>query len=240
MQSTSSGQFGWCNVSERPASVLAASSTPAGDAEPDPFLRTIGTPASERVKAAAVDLFANFGFLATTVRDITAACGLTSAAFYNHFESKEGLLYAVISETDAVIDGRLKALQLDGVDAAEALDAHVRVVVTFGVTYPKRMLVAYREFGFLHGESLATVVRNRRNVRTDVEKILSMDKRSFGLLGPDAPCATAATETRLLANAIMHLGVQAAEWYRPDGVYSASDVADIYCRLAARMANLTH
>ena len=57
------------------------------------------TPAAERVLLAGIDLFFESGFLATTIRDVTSRCGLTPAAFYNHFESKESLLATIVYVT---------------------------------------------------------------------------------------------------------------------------------------------
>ncbi|NGY70097.1 TetR/AcrR family transcriptional regulator [Bacillus megaterium] len=44
----------------------------------------------------ATDLFAEKGVQATSIRDITEACGLTKGAFYNHYSSKEELLTKII------------------------------------------------------------------------------------------------------------------------------------------------
>lgn len=49
----------------------------------------------ELVDAAAV-LFFEQGFSQTTTREITSACGLTPGALYNHFASKEELLWVIV------------------------------------------------------------------------------------------------------------------------------------------------
>ena len=43
----------------------------------------------------ALDLFAEQGYEATSMRDIAAALGLSPGAFYHHFPSKEAVLVAV-------------------------------------------------------------------------------------------------------------------------------------------------
>jgi len=50
------------------------------------------TNTKERIFLAALTLFAEKGVDATSVRDITGAVGLSVAAFYNHFDSKDTLL----------------------------------------------------------------------------------------------------------------------------------------------------
>lgn len=53
--------------------------------------RSEGTPASERLLAAARRLFAQRGFFGVSVRDIVQAAAVTQPALYYHFGSKEGL-----------------------------------------------------------------------------------------------------------------------------------------------------
>jgi AcrR family transcriptional regulator len=55
--------------------------------------RTTGT--KERLFQAALDLFIEKGMEATSIRDIVDRVGISTAAFYNHFESKDALLSAV-------------------------------------------------------------------------------------------------------------------------------------------------
>ncbi len=59
---------------------------------------TSDTPTRDRLIGAALDLFAEKGFRATTVGDIEAAAGLVPrrGGLYNHFKSKEALLEAVV------------------------------------------------------------------------------------------------------------------------------------------------
>lgn len=54
--------------------------------------------AQRRLFDAAVEVFAERGYDGTRISDVAAAAGLTSGAIYNHFESKAGLLQAVIDQ----------------------------------------------------------------------------------------------------------------------------------------------
>jgi AcrR family transcriptional regulator len=49
--------------------------------------------AQERLKRAALELFAEQGFAATTVPEITARAGLTTRTFFRHFADKREVLF---------------------------------------------------------------------------------------------------------------------------------------------------
>ena len=49
--------------------------------------------AADRLKRAAVELFAEQGFAATTVPEITARAGLTTRTFFRHFADKREVLF---------------------------------------------------------------------------------------------------------------------------------------------------
>src|SRR5215471_8632896 len=68
------------------------------------------TAVQARLAEAAIELFYERGALATTVRDITGACGLTPGALYNHFESKDHLLYLVVRDIHRQVDDQLAVL----------------------------------------------------------------------------------------------------------------------------------
>jgi len=62
-----------------------------------PYMKKDGrtTDTKERLFLAALDLFAEKGMEATSIRDIVKRVGISTAAFYNHFDGKDALLKAV-------------------------------------------------------------------------------------------------------------------------------------------------
>src|SRR5690242_17827938 len=57
--------------------------------------------ARERLREAALELFAEQGFAATTVPAITARAGLTTRTFFRHFADKREVLFADEAELPA-------------------------------------------------------------------------------------------------------------------------------------------
>ncbi len=74
--------------------------------------REQGERTRERVLEVATDLMARRGFAGTTISAISKASGVMSASIYWHFESKEGLLAAVIERAaDAYFQGAMRTLE---------------------------------------------------------------------------------------------------------------------------------
>lgn len=79
--------------------------------------------------AAARHEFVRHGVARARVEDMTAACGMSKGAFYLHFDSKEALFAALVSELrgtlDTLVRGRTEAHErwLASVSAAPGADA---------------------------------------------------------------------------------------------------------------------
>ena len=52
----------------------------------------------ERIKRTAEKMFIEKGYVATTLRDITAKAGVTTGAFYKHYGSKEEILISFFND----------------------------------------------------------------------------------------------------------------------------------------------
>ena len=81
----------------------------------------------ERVLAVATELMASRGYSGTTISAISKASGVMPASIYWHFESKEGLLGAVIERAaEAWFEGALRAMSVlaDILTVDEALARH--------------------------------------------------------------------------------------------------------------------
>ncbi|CAM3610088.1 TetR/AcrR family transcriptional regulator [Paracoccus nototheniae] len=63
-----------------------------------------------KLLASARKSFAEHGFAATSMDDLTAAAGLTRGALYHNFGDKKGLLAAVVDQIDAEMAARARNL----------------------------------------------------------------------------------------------------------------------------------
>src|SRR5688572_11629348 len=127
---------------------------------------------SKRIVEAALDLFYERGFKATTMREIALACGLTAGALYNHFSSKDDLLSQIMTRVHVDLERTLEEATASADDPQEQLKAYCRAHALFHTQSIKEARVASREIGSLQNGALAEVVEARRRSTALLRKIL--------------------------------------------------------------------
>lgn len=193
-----------------------------------------GSPVQRRLAAAAIDLFYRQGALATSVRQITQACGLTPGALYNHFGSKDELLYTVVRDIHLRLEHAVAAARKDVAgDPAAELRAIVGVYVVRHTDHRETARVANREYPLLTGAWHDEVVAIRRRLRDDVAGVL-LAGRERGVFRP--PGGAGRTPALLTAMGILDMCVHISEWFQAGGPLSRAELQDHYARLALRMA----
>jgi AcrR family transcriptional regulator len=76
------------------------------------------SPAQLRTVAAALDLFADHGFGGTSLQMIADSLGVTKAAVYHQFRTKEAIAAAVMEVELAQLEGAIEDAEADGTDEA--------------------------------------------------------------------------------------------------------------------------
>jgi AcrR family transcriptional regulator len=201
---------------------------------PDDRLPIGGTALQCRLAAAAIDLFYAQGVQGTTVRQITGACGLTPGALYNHFTSKEHLLYVLVRDIHLGVDKEMASTIANaGPVPAEQLSATVRLLVAHTAGYKRRSQVANREFTLLTGPRREEVRAIRRSIRDRLTAILmaGAEQGTFDLAGGnDHAAATLASAT--ISNMCVHI----SEWMLENYPIGTPDLQDRYAFMALRIA----
>jgi TetR/AcrR family transcriptional regulator, cholesterol catabolism regulator len=196
-----------------------------------------GSPLQCKLADAAIELFYARGALATTVREITGACGLTPGALYNHFSSKEHLLYVLVRDIHLQVDEQMAAvLASAGADPAVQLASTVRFLVAHTAGFKKQSRVANGEFTVLTGPRRAEIRAIRRQMRDRLTGILldGAQQGAFSLVGGnDQPAATLCSGT--ISNMCVHISEWTLEHY-PLGI---ADLQDRYAQMALRLAGYT-
>src|SRR3954470_20824562 len=144
----------------------------------------------ERIHQAGLALFNERGYTGTSVRELADACGLTPGAIYNHYASKEALLFAIVDrvhdEADAVLSATLRACPGEPAVQLEPLPA---AFTAFHIARPRETRVANRDYIYLPAGERDSIVRRRPRGRALFAAVLRAGERdgsfSFGELGSD-------------------------------------------------------
>jgi AcrR family transcriptional regulator len=167
---------------------------------------------------AAVALFGQRGFHATTVDQITDRAGVTKGAFYHHFESKEDVLRQIHAEyAEGMVRGARDVVAEDDQRPVDQLRALImRAVVTLG-TYSSHVAVFYQEYRFLSGKSYDAI-----RAMHDEEEAILLDViergKAAGELRPDV-------NPKLLMFAISGITAWTYQWYQETGPMTLDEIA---------------
>jgi AcrR family transcriptional regulator len=195
-----------------------------------PDLAHLGA-AARRVLATAAALFLERGAAGTSVRDVTTACGLSPGALYNHFGSKDDLLFTLVQHGQARMRRRLdEATAGCGSDPAARFTAFVRGYVTGHLVAPKLAQVTRREYLHLSAARCEHVVAARRAIRRELADILRAghDQGLFDLIGGRDD----ATGQALM---VLDMCSRTSEWFDPHGAADLTELAERYVLAARRL-----
>lgn len=193
-----------------------------------------GQPATvSRITEAALELFYERGYHGTSVRDVAVACGLTTGAMYNHFGSKDALLFAVIKaghvELDAEIDA---AMSSDAATATDLLHRLAYATTLYNARAYRLARIANDEYRYLSGPELAEILTIRRRVRSRFEDVI---RRGIGTGEFAAPVELLDEHVRITTMAVLNHIVGITRWFRPEGDLTAEEVAGLYADLGVAM-----
>lgn len=171
--------------------------------------------------ALAANMFAERGFVSTTVRDIADAAGILSGSLYHHFDSKESMvdeilrgfldeLFGRYQEIEAAELGPAATLRAMVVASFESIDRHHAEVAIF--QNESKYLTQFERFGYLADRNVA------------------FRKMWIGLLeeGVRAGEFRTGLDVEVVYRFIRDTVWVAVRWYRPGGALSPRAVADQY------------
>ncbi|AQT71777.1 TetR/AcrR family transcriptional regulator [Streptomyces sp. fd1-xmd] len=182
--------------------------------------------AARRLLVAAVDAFAERGYHATTTRDIAGRAGMSPAALYIHYKTKEELLHRISRiGHDKALDILTTAADGPGC-AAERLDAAVRSFVRWHAAHHTTARVVQYELDALAPEHRSEIVALRRQSDAAVRRILTEGVASGEFDVPDVAGTTLA---------VLSLCIDVARWFSAAGRRTPDEVGALYADLVLRM-----
>ena len=177
-----------------------------------------------RIRKAALQLFAQSGYAAVSMRKIASEVGLQAGALYLYTPDKQALLYELMAEhmTDLLAawdDFDPVAIPLS------RLEAFVRFHISFNVSRPEAVFISYMELRNLSPGNFDKITALRNKYESILTGILEDGLKADQFDIPD---------TKLAALAIIAMLTGVNTWFRSDGRLNQTQIEQIYWDMVRR------
>lgn len=177
---------------------------------------------AESIREAAIDLFFEHGYEATSLRAIAGQVGIQVGSLYNHLTSKESLLYSIMSK---IIEDLLNELDLRLATVTSSVDrlrVGIEVHVFFHTARAREVFIGNSELRSLTPAHRKKVVKLRDQYEQRFVDIIEQGVAEGSFRAPDP---------KLTAWAILAVGTSPSAWFRPEGRLHLDDIALLYSDL---------
>jgi AcrR family transcriptional regulator len=185
-----------------------------------------GTLDTAAVRGAALRLFAERGYRATTMSDIGASVGIRGPSLYRHIRSKQDILAEIMRTTmETLLAAQRDALNAEG-DVQQRLRRFVEAHVRFHSAHREEAFVGNRELDNLDPQPRKEILGLRRQYENKLRALIEQGvaEGEFRVSSP-----------QLASFAILDMGMGVAAWYRSSGIHSVDEIAYLYADFAVSM-----
>jgi TetR/AcrR family transcriptional regulator, cholesterol catabolism regulator len=173
------------------------------------------------IREAAARLFAEKGFEKTTTREISGYAGISNAALYYYFDSKEEILYQILDETMSTGLQLISEIAESQMDIKAKLACILRTHAASAVDFHKMKLLVH-DLKYLDSVHLDLIRGRQRKYVNELISVLQEVRRK-GMMRPLDPKAC--------AFAFFGMVSWAYRWYDPAGTIRPSKLAKIFSEI---------
>ena len=176
----------------------------------------------EKVLAAAVQLFAEYGYHAAPLRDIARMAGIQAASIYYHYTNKQALLVEIMETHMRQLNTNLEHIVLQQSGVQQRLHAAIANHIRLHTTYKSEFFIIDTEIRALEGENRNHILSLRDQYEALLQDLLQegMDQ---GVFRP--------SDVKVSSYAIIAMCTEVAAWFRPGGRLTVQQVIDIYSQM---------
>lgn len=176
----------------------------------------------ERILAAAVQLFAQYGYHAATMRDIARISGIQAASIYYHYASKQALLVEIMDTHMRGLNANLQRLVQASTPVQQRLHEAIANHIRLHTTYKAEFFIIDTEIRALEDEQRSAILALRDQYESMLQSLLreGMEQRIFRQV-----------DIKVASYALIAMCTEVATWFRPDGRLSVQQVIDLYTQM---------
>lgn len=175
----------------------------------------VGT-TSDTIYQAAEDLFYEFGYEGTSLRDIADAVGLQVGSLYNHIASKEQLLVEIMRSS---MNGLMTAVTdaVEGTDdPVQSLRAFMKATIVFHGQHARQAFIGNTELRSLP-DAQHDEIQDLRD---------AYQQRLIDLLEQCKAAGVAVPDVQMAAFSCVAICSYVSSWYDPSGRLTLDEVAE--------------
>lgn len=180
----------------------------------------------ERVRDAALELFAERGYHGTGIRQLAERAGLSSASLYHYMGTKEDLLVAIMRESLERLVGEAMTLIAEQSAPPQQVAALVRMHVRAHAERPRETRVVDGEVGALEAGTREEIIGLRDRYEQIWQGVIDagIDAGEFHVGSPS-----------VARRALLEMCSGVARWYDDGGALSLDALADQYAEMGLRL-----
>src|SRR5437868_16479 len=188
------------------------------ETKPQPEGRSV----RENVRAAAVQLFAEYGYHAAPLRNIARMAGIQAASIYYHYANKQALLVEIMDTHMHNLNANLERIVRKQAPIRQRLHEAIANHIRLHTTYKAEFFIIDTEIRALEGENRASILALRDRYESLLQELLreGMQQGIFRQL-----------DIKVASYALIAMCTEVATWFRPEGRLSVQQVVDIYTQM---------
>ena len=178
-----------------------------------------GRRTEEAIRAAAIDLIAEHGFAAVTLRDLAKEVGIQPGSVYRYFPSKNDLLLRLMVDHLQELLAQWQAASEGIADPLERLKTFIAFHVNYHASRQKEVFISNMEIRSLTREHRRTVIALRESYEKSLRDLLE-DGMRIGRFRTGDP--------QVSAYAILAMLTGLTAWFREGGRLSRAELVRLY------------
>jgi AcrR family transcriptional regulator len=181
-----------------------------------------GRPMRENILAAAVQLFAEYGYHAAPLRDIAHIAGIQAASIYHHYANKQALLMEIMEAHMQRLIAALEHILSTYDNPTQRLYQAIASHIHLHTSYKDEFFIVDTEIRALEGKNRPHIIALRKEYETLLQELIR-DGMARG--------AFRQSDVKVESYAIIAMCTEVAKWFRPAGRLTVQQVIDIYSQM---------
>jgi AcrR family transcriptional regulator len=185
-------------------------------------MRLEGRPMREYILAAAVQLFAEYGYHAAPLRDIARIAGIQAASIYHHYANKQALLVEIMETYMQRLIASLEYILKEFDDPVKRLHEAIANHIHMHTMYKNEFFIIDTEIRALDDENRPHILALRKRYEELFQEILR-DGMERGVFRQ--------SDVKVASYAIIAMCTEVATWFHSNGRLSVQQVILLYRQL---------